>query len=300
MQHPIPSRSLTSLVAIALAGAGPVAWALQDAGAAECYPASSALEEGLSPIVLADLDELVQSFVDEGEVVGAELLVVKNGRTVLHGAYGWRDREAEVPMETGSVFCVRSMTKPLAGTALSMLLDERALDLDDPVAKYLPSFDVDGKRDITVEQVLTHTSGLPMSLLIGRDLSTLEGIQEVAALGAEAELVFPPGEGFHYSDQGADTITALVEVVSGMPAAEFVETRILEPLGMDESACVLSPDHPLRARACSKYTGSPGEWKRYWKTDDAPLFPFFLGRRARVLAARPRPQRMVGGEDARA
>src|SRR6187401_1275716 len=87
------------------------------AGAAQepaaSFPPSTALAEGLSPDALARLDALVQGFVDDGEVVGAELLVIRNDRTILHEAYGLRDREAEVPMQTGSVFCVRSMTKSL-------------------------------------------------------------------------------------------------------------------------------------------------------------------------------------------
>ncbi|MEM9379899.1 MAG: serine hydrolase domain-containing protein [Planctomycetota bacterium] len=268
----------TSIHALALVGAllAPAA-PQQTVDSEQRFPASTALEQGLSPIVLDGLGELVQSFVDDGKIVGAELMVLKNGRTVLHEGYGWRDREAGVPMEPGGVFCVRSMTKPVAGAALSMLLDERKLRLDDRVAEYLPAFEVDGKRDITVEHVLTHTSGLPMSLLLGKDLKTLDGIRAVADLGAESELLFAPGEGFHYSDQGTDTVTALIEVVSGVPAEEFVRTRVLEPLGMGDSACVLPTDHPLRARACSKYTGSPSAWNRYWKPDDEPLFPFFLG-----------------------
>ncbi|HJM56280.1 MAG TPA: serine hydrolase domain-containing protein, partial [Planctomycetota bacterium] len=134
------------------------------------FPASNALAEGVSPDVLVALGDLVQGFVDDKEIVGAELLVIKNGHSILHEAYGWRDREAQVAMETGSVFCVRSMTKPLIGASILMLVDDREIKLDDHVAEYLPSFDVEGSRDITIEHLLTHTSGLPMSLLLGKNL----------------------------------------------------------------------------------------------------------------------------------
>jgi CubicO group peptidase (beta-lactamase class C family) len=241
------------------------------------FPASSALAEGMSPEVLADLGNLIQGFVDDQDIVGAELLVIKNGHSILHEAYGWRDREAQVAMETGSVFCVRSMTKPLIGASILMLVDDRKVKLDDHVAEYLPSFDVEGSRDITVEHLLTHTSGLPMSLLLGKNLRELDGIQAVAELGAGYELDFEPGSAFAYSDQGTDTLTALIEVVSGMSAAEFVSSRILGPLGMQESACVMAEDLPLRARGCVKYAGSRGEWTRFWGPDEPPLFPFFLG-----------------------
>jgi CubicO group peptidase (beta-lactamase class C family) len=241
------------------------------------FPASTALAESVSPDSLESLSKLVQSLVDDEEVVGAELLVIKNGRSILHEAYGWRDREAQVAMETGSVFCVRSMTKPFIAASILMLVDDREIKLDDHVAEYLPSFDVEGSRDITVEHLLTHTSGLPMSLLFGKNPRELKSIQAVAELGAGYELDFEPGSAFQYSDQGTDTLTALVEVVSGMSAADFVSTRLLEPLGMQESVCIMTEDHPLRARGCVKYAGSRGFWTRFWGPDEPPLFPVFLG-----------------------
>lgn len=241
------------------------------------FPPSTALGEGLSPEALARLDELVQGFVDNEDIVGAELLVVKNGKSVLHEAYGWSDIEAGREMEVDSVFCVRSMTKPLVGTAALMLIDDKQMKLDDPVLKYLPAFDVEGSRDITIEHLLTHTSGLPMSLIFSTDLTTLDGIQEVAGMGAGLELDFPPGTNIQYSDQGTDTLTAVVEVVSGMSAAAFVESRILEPLGMQDSATVMTEGHPLRERAASKYVGAGGTWTEFWNREKPPLFPFFLG-----------------------
>lgn len=243
----------------------------------EPFPASTALAEGLSPEALAELSLLVQGFVDDGEVVGAELLVIRNGRSVLHEAYGWRDREGELPMEVGSVFCVRSMTKPVIAAAILMLVDDKQLELDDRVGQYLTAFDVEGTAEITVEQLLTHTSGLPMSLILGRNLRELESIQAVAELGAGYQLAFEPGSAFGYSDQGTDTLTALLEVVGGMPAEEFVHKRVLEPLGMRESACLMTEDHPLRARVCSGYLGTRWAWTRFWGPDDPVLFPIFLG-----------------------
>lgn len=244
------------------------------------FPASTALEEGVSPEALAGLGELVQTLVDEDEIVGAELLVLKNGHSILHQAYGWSDREAQVPMATGSVFCVRSMTKPVIGAAILMLIDDNQLEFDDHVADYLPSFDVEGSRDITVEHLLTHTSGLPMSLILGKDLNALHaegGIRAVADLGGGTELGFEPGSSFNYSDQGTDTLTALIEIVSGMSAAEFVRARVLDPLGMADTTCLMAEDHPLRSHALPKYAGTRGAWMRFWSPDKPALFPFFLG-----------------------
>lgn len=241
------------------------------------YPSSTAIEEGVSPEALARLDSLVQSFVDDGEVVGAELMVIKNGRSILHEGYGWRDRESESPMRPGGVFCVRSMTKPLIGAAIAMLIEDRVIDLDDPVAKYLPEFDVEGQRSITIENLLQHTSGLPMSLIMGKDLMTLGSIDAVAAMGASIDLDFPAGSAFQYSDQGTDTLTAVIGKVSGMSAVEFLQTRLLEPLGMASTSCYLGTDHGLLPRVCSLYTGSRKDWRRFWNPQEPTIFPFFLG-----------------------
>ena len=201
------------------------------------FPESTALAQGLSPDALAGLSDLIQGFVEDREIVGGELLVIQGGRTVLHQAYGLSDLEGGVPMRTDSVFCVRSMTKPLIGTAVLMLVDDRVIALDDKVSKYLPAFDVDGAgdvgrddassgeeqgegtsggnddtsshganatvkfgpRDITIEQLLRHTSGLPMSLIARADLDALlgeGGIIAVAALGAAHGPETEPGTAF--------------------------------------------------------------------------------------------------------
>ncbi len=241
------------------------------------FPPSTALAEGLSPEALGRLDAMVQGFVDDGEIIGAELMVLKNGRTVLHEGYGLGSREDETPLEPGSLFCVRSMTKPVIAASILMLIDDNKLELDDKISAFMPEFDTDGSREITVENLLQHTSGLPMSLIMSMDWERTDSIRAVAGLWAGHEPEFEPGTAFNYSDQGTDTLTALIEIASGMIAAEFVEQRVLGPLGMTQSTCVLELDDPLRELALSKYVGSNNAWTRFWTPTDAPLFPFFLG-----------------------
>ena len=180
-------------------------------------------------------------------------------------------------METGSVFCVRSMTKPFIGASIMMLVEEKKIKLNDQASQHLPLLDVDGFREITIQQLLTHTSGLSMSRIMSADPRKLESIQAVAALTVDAPLEFSPGTSFNYSDQGTDTLAALVEVVSGMPIEQFVTTRLLEPLGMLDSTCLMTEDHPLRARGCVKYIGGPRAWLPFWTPQDEALFPIFLG-----------------------
>ena len=268
MKHSVTAFAL--LVTLALS-------APAQESAAPRFPMSTPAEEGVSRRGLADLEALVQSFVDEGEIVGAELLVIKNGRTILHGGYGLADREADIPMEPGRVFCVRSMTKPFIGTAILMLVEDGLIDLDEPISDYLPEFDVEDKRAITIGQLITHTSGLEFSLIATSDPRQLESIYEVAVLGAASELQFEPGTDFQYSDQGTDTLTALIEVVTDVSPEDYVTARLLVPLGMDASTCLMTDGHPLRDRALPKYAGSSELWTRFWGPDDEALFPVFLG-----------------------
>jgi CubicO group peptidase (beta-lactamase class C family) len=249
----------------------------QDSSTPPAFPPSTALEQGISPEILAGLDALVRSFVETEEIVGAELQVIVHGRTVLHEGYGWRDREERVPMEPGGVFCVRSMTKPLIGAATWMLVEDGRLKLGDRVAKYLPAFEGEGLRDVTIEQLLRHESGLPMSLIFAEDPRKLAGVRAVAERASGRALDFAPGTAFQYSDQGTDTLTAVIEVVTGAPAEDFVRVCLLEPLGMTSTACLLPEGHPLRARTCSAYNGSPRAWTRFFGPKEPALFPIFLG-----------------------
>ncbi|PCH80352.1 MAG: hypothetical protein COB96_03475 [Planctomycetota bacterium] len=268
---------LTSLAVLSLFSSG-FARSFQGQATADIpFPVSRPSLQEISPEALDKLSQRVQQLVDEDEIVGAEVLIIRNGLSILHKSYGWRDREAKVPMENGSVFCVRSMTKPFIGASVLMLIEAGKIKLDDPICRYLPAFDVDGMRSITIDHLLTHTSGLPMSAIMAMDLGDLSGIQDVATLGGKQDLEFEPGTSFNYSDQGTDTLTALIEIVSGISAAEFVQTRLLDPLGMSESATVMTADHPLRARVCAKYFGQRGNWSPFWNPEKPPLFHFFLG-----------------------
>lgn len=183
---------------------------------------------GIEPARLAELCAVVQGYVDAEKTVGAELLVIRNDHLVLHRGFGWKHREESVPMEPGGVFCLRSMTKAVIGTAVQMLIDEHALSARDPVAKYLPAFDDERSRAITVEHLLTHTSGLPLSSLVGGGLAGLGGERDVAALAGEHGPDFVPGTRYQYSDDGADTLGALIEVVSGKSLEDLLRARIFD------------------------------------------------------------------------
>jgi CubicO group peptidase (beta-lactamase class C family) len=240
------------------------------------FPVATPESQGVSTAAVRRLADEVQEYVKNGTIVGGELLIIKNRKTVLHEAYGSRDREDKRPMERNTIFNVRSMTKPLTGVAVQMLADEGKLRLNDPVAKYLPGFDTDKSKAITIEQLLQHRSGLPLTILTVK-------IDEFADLQAQANAVgkkgpqFKPGEKFWYSDAGSDAAAAIVERVSGTTIDRFVGKRILEPLGMADSFYLSKADDPRKKRVASLYFGRPGKWTRYWKPSGAPFYPFAWG-----------------------
>jgi CubicO group peptidase (beta-lactamase class C family) len=229
----------------------------------------------LSPEALRALAAGVRELVEEDEAVGAEVLILHRGQVVLHEAFGWADLDRRTPLTPNTIVCVRSMTKPLVGTAIQMLIDEGKLSLSDPVSKYLPAFANDKSRAITVGQLLTHTAGFPLTL-INKPLSAYGGQRAVADQAGQIGPGGPPGP-FRYSDCDSETLAAIVSEVSGQPVDVFIRRRILEPLGMKDTFCVLGKGAPPRSRVSSNHAGMPGLWHKYWDHEDEPLFPFFLG-----------------------
>ncbi len=240
------------------------------------FPRATPESQGVSAEAVGRLASEVENYVRNGTIVGGELLVIKNRKTILHEVFGERDREDKRAMELGTIFNIRSMTKPLTGVAVQMLADEGKLRLDEPVAKYLPGFDNDKSKDITIEQLLQHRSGLPLTILVFR-LDQYPDLQTQAKAIGEKGPQFKPGEKFWYSDAGSDAAAAIVERISGKTIDLFVEERILQPLGMADSFYLSMEEDSRKERVASLYIGSPGKWTRFWKPDAAPLYPFAWG-----------------------
>ncbi|MDA8021183.1 MAG: beta-lactamase family protein [Thermoanaerobaculia bacterium] len=262
--------SLVTLAALSDAANGQ-----ESALGAQPFPTAAPESVGLSAKSLERLAGHVQTLVDRDEIVGGELHVIKNRLTVMRRAFGWHDRANQQPLAVDSIYCVRSMTKPLVGTAIQMLIDDGRLRLDAQVGDILPAFATPRLEEITVEHLLTHTSGLPFST-IRRPLSEYRDLQDVAAEAAEAELEFAPGTDFTYSDPGSDVLGAIVASITGEPVEEFLQRRILGPLGMRESFTLLEGADDALARIPSAYSGGTESWSRHWQPSDPPIFPLFL------------------------
>ena len=190
---------------------------------------------GFDPERLARIDEAVDTWIDDGKLPGAVVLVGRGGRIGFARAYGDRAVEPEAePMTRETVFDMASLTKPIATATSVMILRERgAIDLDEPVTTYLPELANRDKGAITVEMLLRHRAGLiPDNPLSDYD----DGPEAAWRRIAEIDLTSEPGERFRYSDVGFIILGELVERVSGRPLDEFARENLFGPLGMEDTA----------------------------------------------------------------
>ena len=242
---------------------------------------------GLSSERLQRVDELVDRYIGQGDITGAVTLVGRNGQVAHLEAQGVMDIESETPMRTDTIFRIASMSKPVAGVAIMILVEEGKVRLRDPVSRFLPSFEgtevgmrsggagpgggfgsfggpppefysVPANRDVTVRDLLTHTSGVmsgPMGNSVGRDMSSARhdiGLAWVDELGA-APLEFQPGARWAYSAlAGFDVLSRIVEVVSGQRFEEFLDERVFGPLGIEDATFWPSPAQ--RERLVNSYS----------------------------------------------
>ena len=207
-------------------------------------------------------------------LIGAEILVVKDGRIVLHQAMGWADRDERVPLERNTIFRLASMTKPLVGTATLLLAEEGRLGLEDRVSDYLDSFANDQSGRITMRQLLTHRSGFAQGAE-PRGYATRPSLREAVDLLGRSGPDFPPGERFVYSNLNSEILGALVQAVTGEPVERFLESRILSPLELADTFTRLA-DVPRTDHVSSSYRRwEPGPWERYWRPDRAPEAAWF-------------------------
>ncbi|MHC4244668.1 MAG: serine hydrolase domain-containing protein, partial [Planctomycetota bacterium] len=228
---------------------------------------------GIPADTIEEFSATIHGYVENDYIVGAEFLIMKSEHIMMHEAYGWMDREELKPMEPNTIFNIRSMTKMLTGVSAQILIDEGRLSLDDTVSQYLPGFNNSKSGGITIEQLLTHRSGLPTSTV-----TRLDEFEDLYSLGnsiGEEGPEFTPGSKFWYSDAGSEALGAVIEVISGVTLGRFVRERLLYPLDMNDTFYVTEPEAPLD-RFASLYIATPGSWEKVW-TPGEPFYPFAWG-----------------------
>jgi uncharacterized protein YbbC (DUF1343 family)/CubicO group peptidase (beta-lactamase class C family) len=229
-----------------------------DAANATRLPEATPAAVGLDGAKLRQLDAALREGIDQGQLPGAVVLVVRTGKVAFRKAYGLRcKRPSEVAMTADTVFDLASLTKPVAtATSVMLLLEQGKLALSDPVAKHLPDFGRNGKDGITVEQLLLHTSGLIADNPVAdyKD-GRKKALERIAALHPVAD----PGTRFIYSDVNFILLGELVEKLGGEPLDVFASQHVFEPLGMKETT--FRPGPALAGRAAPTERRE-GRWMR--------------------------------------
>lgn len=227
--------------------------------------------QGISADRLAKLDQMLDEAVSTNQVPGLVAMVVKDGKIVYHEAKGMADVASSQAMAKDQIFRIASQTKAITSTAIMMLWEEGKFKLDDPISKYIPEFanpqvlasfkysdttftTKPSSKEITIRHLLTHTSGIGYGVIDGneqmkmiygkagivdlyttRDVKISDNIKKLAKLPLHHE----PGAKFTYSE-GLDVLGYLIEIVSGMPFDQFLQTRLFAPMGMNNTGFYLN------------------------------------------------------------
>jgi CubicO group peptidase (beta-lactamase class C family) len=246
---------------------------------AEELPQASPESVGMSSTRLERLSGKMQTYVDRGQLPGAITVVARQGKVVQFEQFGMMDAENGTKMRPDALFRIFSMTKPVTGVAVMILFEEGRFLLTDPVAKYLTEFEdlqvfAGGSADdpqtepagpITIEQLLTHTSGLAYDdpgpgvneMYRVADLWTVASLKEFTEKLTGLPLLYQPGTRWHYS-VSMDVLGRLVEVVSGQPFDRFLAERILDPLDMEDTAFYVPAEKADRLAALYRAASDGG------------------------------------------
>ena len=220
---------------------------------------------GFSTERLKRIDNTLDEWIKKGWMQGGVALNMRIGHIAYYKAAGYNDLDTKSPMQKDAIFRIASQTKAIVSVAIMMLVDEGKLLITDPVSKYLPAYKkqmvlenfnaadttyttVAAKRDITIKDLLTHTSGIGYAMIGSREANAIYAKNKLTAgIGVMNEsllsamnrlatlpLMHQPGEKWTYGLNN-DLLGCLVEVISGMTLDDFFRTRIFEPLGMRDT-----------------------------------------------------------------
>ncbi|MGH7212204.1 MAG: serine hydrolase domain-containing protein [Acetobacteraceae bacterium] len=239
-------------------------------------------EVGLSSERLARIDGWMRRLVDDGKLAGVSTMVMRRGQVAYFTAVGRADLARGAPMAADTIVRIYSMTKPLTSVAVMMLYEEGRFQLDDPIARFLPCFanmrvavggsrgkidTVPAERQITIRDLLTHTSGLTYGFMESSMVDALyrelhvdfqtsnDSLATVAERAAALPLLAQPGRQWNYSI-ATDVLGHLVAVISGQPFAEFLDARVIAPLGMADTGFHVPAEKTRRFAA--NYIRGPG------------------------------------------
>jgi CubicO group peptidase (beta-lactamase class C family) len=245
---------------------------------------TGAQELGFDPARLARLDKHFSKYVDDGRLAGWQLAVTRGDAIAHEAAYGWRDREAGLPVESDTIWRIASMTKPITAVAAMTLWEEGVFELTDPISTWLPEYadvrvyvrgndhtmvTVPATEPIRAWHLLTHTAGLTAGFMrtsvvdqlyrdAGYEFGAPAGHDLAACVTdwAGLPLLFQPGSAWAYG-VSTDVLGRLVEIWTGQPLDAAFASRVLEPLGMTDTGFFCEPSKQDRLAALY-YAGDDG------------------------------------------
>jgi CubicO group peptidase (beta-lactamase class C family) len=247
-----------------------------------CFLACSTNETTIDNAIVdetakARIDSTLKSLVDAGSIAGVSALIYEKDEEVYFNAFGYADRESEVPMDRNTIVRIYSMTKPITGAALMTLYEQGAFQLDDPLAKYAPEFDnaqvytgmdeegnmvlEPARRPITIRDITRHTAGFVSNIpdtttAVGKLVRETNAMDRENTLAEMAEklgslpLMFHPGDQWAYGPS-VDVQAFLVERISGVPYGQYLQEHVLGPLQLTQTRYYLPEED--RARFAAMY-----------------------------------------------
>ena len=209
------------------------------------------------------VDEVVLAQMREQKIPGVSLAVMRDGKIIKAAGYGLANIELNVPVTPRSVFHTESVGKTFTAVGVLILVEEGKVGLDNKITKYIPESPA-AWRDVTVRQLLTHTSGIPdyVGEFDGKSLVDLQknySEDEVIQIIARQPLDFQPGEKRVYSNSGYVILGALIRHITGKNWADFLQERIFGPLGMTSTRVISEAD--IIPNRTSGYHLVNGQWK---------------------------------------
>lgn len=242
----------------------------------DTYFYNNSLSDEINSQKLQTLKNKVEEWFENKDIVGAVIMVIKDRKTVLHQAIGWRDRERKKLMELDTICRMRSMTKPFVGTSILMLAEQQKLNLSDKVSNHIAYYDNEKCRDITVEQLLTHTGGFEQPGY-PKNPAAYDDLEDLVKTIGEVGPTMTPGEQYSYSDAGSSTLAHLISVISKKPAEDYIQENIFDKLEMKDTSCNSFRDDPRRPRVSCTYGLMSGIFWKYWDNSMKQAAPYFRG-----------------------
>jgi len=234
---------------------------------------------------------IIEQAITDGAMLGAVLYVARGSEVLLHSAHGHADLARERPLAKDALFRMASNTKAVTAAAVLALAEDGVLQLSDPVSRWLPTFANGDAAKITIEHLLTHSSGLRIPTLFVQPMMRKSEqhpdapnlVLEALRFGEVGPAV-APGTSYAYSNPGYNALAAIVEVAAKQPFATFCERRFYQPLGIRECFHHESLATPSRMGDVVK-PDPKGGWQRVWSPSHAPTVPFVRGSGGMITTA---------------